>query len=137
MNSTNMYKAWVNVKTKIFELVPITKTHYDFVAEHPKTFNLDNLTNLVVIDGELVEVGDIDEKRFLEDSGWVAVSIKKTDTTIEANVSAITVKNVLTAARLLYKRRHKYGSWDVLKINTEIGSFVFKGSEKIIEYIVG
>lgn len=138
MNDVNTYKAWVNVKTKEFIQFNSPSHHYAYVKDHPTKFGLDTLTGLIIKNGVLVEEENkVEDKDFLEDNGWVAVSIKKIDGKIEAHVSALTVKNVLNATRLLYKKRNKYGSWDLLKINTKTsGDFVFKSQEKIIEYIL-
>jgi len=137
MNDFNTYKAWVNVNTKMFENVSSAKMHYDYAKEHPEKFGLVNL-GLIIKDGELIEVTEkIDEKKILDDAGWVAISTKKIDGKLEAHVSALTIKNVLTATRLLYKKRQKYGAWDFLKVNSDAGNFVFKGKAKIEEYILG
>ena len=138
MHDVNIYKAWVNVKTKEFQQFSSDIHHYTYTKEHPTKFKLDTFTGFIIENNELVEIENkIDEKEFLENNGWVAVSITKTNGKIEAHVSALTVKNVLDATRLLYKKRHKYGTWDFLQINTTFGDFVFKGQEKIIEYILG
>lgn len=137
MKDVNTYKAWVNVNTKVFQNVPSAKMHFDYAKEHPEKFGL-VVFGFIIKDGELVEVDkNIDEKKLLDDAGWVAVSTKKIDGKLEAHVSALTIKNVLTATRLLYKKRHKYGDWDFLKINSDAGNFVFKGKAKIEEYILG
>lgn len=139
MSDVNTYRAWINVKTKVIQRFSAQLSHYDYVKEHPVKFGLDSIFSIVIKNGEIIDNADntIDDKSFLEDEGWVAASIKKIDGKIEVSISALTVKNILTATRILYQKRHKYGSWDLLKINTMLGNFVFKGQEKITEYILG
>jgi hypothetical protein len=118
------YKAWINVEDNRVIAFDAGKSYYDAIRDDPSTFHAQGAASV------------LHARIAAERAGWCAVGINTgEDGKVGAIVTAMTPKQALKAARLLFHNRWAEGDWNLMKIKTNDESITLNSRVEMKEYL--